>query len=139
MRRRRSVFLIFAVTLADDVSGTLLGLEVDLADILADNADTHHLHAGKEADDARCARPALRGASEEMRYQCIDKEHKAYEGYDEAEPCDYLDGLDGEARNTVESEREQLRDGVMTFARETLVSVVVNAGALEAYHREQTS
>ena len=132
--------MIFSVvTLADDVSRTLLGLEVNLADIFTDNTDAHHLDSAQEADDARCARPDLRGASEEMRYQCIDKEHKAYEGYDEAEPCDYLDGLDGEARNTVESEREQLRDGVMPLACETLVSVVVDTCALEADQGEETS
>ena len=74
-----------------------------------------------------------------MRYQCIDKEHEAYKCYDEAEPCDYLDGLYGEARNTVESEREQLRDGVMSLACETLVSVVVDTCALEADHGEETS
>ena len=139
MRRRRSVFLIFAVTLADDVSGTLLGLEVDLADILADNADTHHLHAGKEADDTRCTCPALRGVAHEVGDQSVDQKYEAYESNKESEPCDDLDGLYGKACNTVESESEELRDGVMTIARETLVSVVVNAGALEAYHREQTS
>ena len=139
MRRRRSVFLIFAVTLADDVSGTLLGLEVDLADILADNADTHHLHAGKEADDTRCTCPALRGVAHEVGDQSVDQKYEAYKSNEESEPCDDLDGLYGKARNSVESKRKQLRDGVMTFARETLVSVVINAGALEAYHREQTS
>lgn len=139
MRRRRSVFLIFAVTLADDVSWTLLCLEIDLADILADNTDTHHLHTGKEADNTRCTRPALRGILDEVDDDRVDKEDEAYQSYDKSEPCDDLDGLYGKARNTVESKRKQLRDGVVTLACETLVSVVVDAGALEAYHREQTS
>ena len=139
MRLRRSVFLIFAVTLADYVSGALLGLKIDLADILADNADTHHLHAGKEADDTRCTRPALRGVLDEVDDDRVDKEDEAYQSYDKSEPSDDLDGLYGKARNSVESKSKQLRDGVMSFACETLVSVVVDAGALEAYHREQTS
>ena len=139
MRARRSVFLIFAAAVAYDVSRTLLGLEIDFTDILTDNTNTHHLHTGKETDDTGRARPALRRVLHEVYDECVDKKNEAYESYDKAEPCDDLDRLNREARYTIECETEQLGDGVVSLAGHSLVSVVVYACALEAYHGEETS
>ena len=140
MRFRRSVCLIFAVaTVTDDVSRTLLCLEVDLTDILTDNTDTHHLHTGKETDDTGRTCPTVGSVCDEMSDDRIDQKYEAYESNKESEPCDDLDGLYGKACNAVESESEELLDGVVALASHTLVSVVVNAGALEAYHGEEAS
>ena len=50
--------------LADDVAGAGLGLHIDLADVFADDAQTHQLDAAHEADDADGGGPARHGAAQ---------------------------------------------------------------------------
>ena len=118
--------------LADDIARALLGLHIDLADILGDDAEADQLHAADEADDAGHARPAGDRPAAQRGDQGPDTEDEAHEGDEQAEPEDQTQGLDGQARHAVDREAEHLLEGIVALARHALGSGVADGGGLEA-------
>ena len=97
------------VEVADDIVGAVLGLVVDAADVLADDAEREQLDAAeeKQQDDQRGI--TLNGVAPDERldediYHINEGEHRD----DEADDSRNAQGQTGERGDAVDGQREQL-------------------------------
>ena len=88
------LFLRFPGALADDIARTVLDLHVDLADVLAQDAEADELHAGDKADDTCGACPAFDRVAAESGNQRPENADKAQQRHEHSESGDQMQRLD---------------------------------------------
>ena len=110
----------------DDEARTRLRLVVNLADILADDAQEQRLHAAHEAHDACQACPAGHGLAHERRDHRPDDADERQHHDEQARKEHHADGLDGQAGDAVKGQGQHLFQGILALSRRTGKAVIAH-------------
>ena len=119
----------------DPVSGAVLYLAVDFADVAAHHAQAEHLQAAQQPDGADDGGPARDGPACKVGDQGVKQPEHAEHGNEDAQVGDELQRLHAEAGDAVQGKGEHLFQRVFGFPREPLLPVVIDIVAAVADQR----
>ena len=117
----------------------MLGLQVDLANVLAYDAQGQHLHASHEEHGRRGGGPSGDRAAQGVGREHPHDGHEARERHREARPRDEAYGPHRQARDAVDGQRQHLGERVVGAARHALVALVVDARGPEPHERHHAA
>ena len=131
-----TMFYVLRKFYPQDELRAALGLHVDLADVLGNDAEAQDLHAADKADDAGHAGPAGHGLADQRVDQRPDAADEADERHQDAEAGDESEGFHRQAGEAVHGQGDHLFQRIVALPRQTLVAGVLHRGALKAHQRD---
>ena len=88
-------FLFFPGPGGDDIPWTMLGLQIRLTDILAQDADADQLDSAQQADDTDRGGPADNRLAHDSPHHGPDHQDQAYDAESDSEGSNQADGFHG--------------------------------------------